>query len=126
MASHLCAVPAPDLLIGCLTQAELLFLMVPSAAPPLSASHTMICESNESFPATHMSSWSCPPLSVVLLPILAKIKCFVFESFLVSQFHELILASCGIKLYIKIIFKSFIDEWGICLRLICTSGLLFS
>ena len=36
MASHCCAVSAPDLLIGSLTQAELLFLMAASAAPPLS------------------------------------------------------------------------------------------
>lgn len=51
MASHFCVVPAPDLLMGCLTQAELLFLMAASAAPPLSASRTGICYPNEGLPS---------------------------------------------------------------------------
>lgn len=54
MTSHCCVVPAPDLLMGSLTQAELLFLMAASAAPPLSASHTRICYCNESFPSDHV------------------------------------------------------------------------
>lgn len=38
-------------LTGCLAQAELLFLMAASAAPPLSAFHTGICYPNEGLPS---------------------------------------------------------------------------
>lgn len=78
MTSHCCVVPAPDLLMGGLTQAELLFLMAASAAPPLSASHTRICYSNESFPSDHVQLSLCVSLILFLFFSAGCILAFFF------------------------------------------------